>query len=875
MLMGLTLSDLDSLWIGHDDLDSTWISEDDLDHLDAADGSPDSVVYVDASGKVGIGTHTPSAELEVIGTVDADGFTINGTPVGTSTDSYWNLTDNDIGFPSGNVGVGTSTPDAKFQVVGGRGHDVQICGSNFALYAMNSNGNTSFLGATDYAVYGRNALSKKLGALGVDNYGVYAADTLAGSFGFLAGTHELASYGAFGKHAGGNEGALGAGLSGVYGYSRDDWGINGYTETQSGVRGQNWTSNTEGGLASPEHGVYGTAAGDSVFGFLAGRVGGDDYGAYGRYGRGPSTEGALGTISWGVYGKAETDSVFGFLGGAVPLAGSPAGAYGQVNVDTWGALGFENTGAVGVSHYGVGVHGQTLSDVGVLGENADTQTFGELGGKTRGVYGYSMNKAWGSGGIATEDEGVFGTGPTSNEGRLGTVDYGAYGEHAGSGNHGHLGSDSCGAHGVHVPTGHYGQLGTAIAGALGESPETTLGGLGTPDYGAYGHHIQGHYGYFGSETIGAYGEHINGSWGSLGGEHTGAYGENDNGNYGVLGDELYGAYGFHDVSGNYGGFGSQDYGAYGHNTTSGCYGFLGGSGDADFGVFGHHGGSGNYGFIGDELYGVVGYDGTSGNFGRLGLEYYGGWMENANGNLATLAGTSHGVQGANINGNHGLLGTDMYGVYAVNGNSNYGWIAGESVALQGVNEVSGTWVAFAGPLHAGILHGDVNITGNLHVSGTLSKSSGEFLIDHPLDPENKYLHNSFVESPDMMNVYNGNVILDDSGEATVEMPEWFEALNRDFRYQLTPIGLSGPNLYVAEEISGSRFKIAGGEAGMKVSWLVTGVRQDPYSNMNRIPVEEDKPEDERGYYLHPEAYGLSEDRGIARVIAGYASADGE
>ena len=74
--------------------------------------------------------------------------------------------------------------------------------------------------------------------------------------------------------------------------------------------------------------------------------------------------------------------------------------------------------------------------------------------------------------------------------------------------------------------------------------------------------------------------------------------------------------------------------------------------------------------------------------------------------------------------------------------------------------------------------------GDVDVDGRLSKAAGSFKIDHPLDPANKYLYHSFVESPDMMNVYNGNIVTDDRGRAVVEMPEWFEALNRDFRYQL-------------------------------------------------------------------------------------------
>jgi hypothetical protein len=107
----------------------------------------------------------------------------------------------------------------------------------------------------------------------------------------------------------------------------------------------------------------------------------------------------------------------------------------------------------------------------------------------------------------------------------------------------------------------------------------------------------------------------------------------------------------------------------------------------------------------------------------------------------------------------------------------------------------------------------------------------------------------------MMNIYNGNVELDANGAATVEMPGYFETLNREFRYQLTSIGGAAPNLHVAAEIEGNRFEIAGGVPGMRVSWQVTGVRHDPYAAANRIAVETDKPEGERGTYLHAAAYG--------------------
>ena len=113
-----------------------------------------------------------------------------------------------------------------------------------------------------------------------------------------------------------------------------------------------------------------------------------------------------------------------------------------------------------------------------------------------------------------------------------------------------------------------------------------------------------------------------------------------------------------------------------------------------------------------------------------------------------------------------------------------------------------------------------------------------------------------------MNVYNGNATLDKQGKAWVELPGWFEALNRDFRYQLTPIGGPGPDLYIAQEVQNNRFQIAGGSAGLRVSWQVTGIRQDADANAHRIPVEERKPADERGLYLHPTELGEPVELGL-------------
>lgn len=143
--------------------------------------------------------------------------------------------------------------------------------------------------------------------------------------------------------------------------------------------------------------------------------------------------------------------------------------------------------------------------------------------------------------------------------------------------------------------------------------------------------------------------------------------------------------------------------------------------------------------------------------------------------------------------------------------------------------------------------------GNVNVAGSLSKGGGSFKIDHPLDPENKYLYHSFVESPDMMNVYNGNITTDAHGEATVTLPDYFEALNRDFRYQLTAVG-TFTQLIIKEKLEDNSFVIASSVPNVEVSWQITGIRQDAFANKNRIPNEVDKKGSEIGTYLHPEAF---------------------
>jgi hypothetical protein len=218
------------------------------------------------------------------------------------------------------------------------------------------------------------------------------------------------------------------------------------------------------------------------------------------------------------------------------------------------------------------------------------------------------------------------------------------------------------------------------------------------------------------------------------------------------------------------------------------------------------------------------------------------------------SGSGNGVEGESTNGNgvrggsssriySGVYGENLSGSgFGIHARSNTpGNIPGVfGAALLAENTINGGY--------AGIFDGKVRVTGHL------DKSGGGFGIDHPVDPANRCLYHSFVESPDMMNVYNGNVSTDAEGNATVELPGYFEALNRDFRYQLTPIGEFAQAI-VAEEVKDNRFKIKTDKPNVRVSRQITGIRQDAWANAHPMEVEVEKPEGQRGKYLTPEEHG--------------------
>ncbi len=287
---------------------------------------------------------------------------------------------------------------------------------------------------------------------------------------------------------------------------------------------------------------------------------------------------------------------------------------------------------------------------------------------------------------------------------------------------------------------------------------------------------------------------------------------------------------------------SGNAGVYGKSGMSGVIGETASTSATDSGILGRNTGTGagvtgtNSGGMGPGVVGVSGV-GVSDPKTSSSAGVYGSGSKN--GVVGeTASGTDSGVLGQNTAAGAGVTGISRSGTGVV----------GISTSGTGVVGISGTGLA-----------GQFN--GNVDVVGTLNKSALTFKIDHPLDPAQKYLLHASVESAEMKNIYDGVAVLDADGAAVVALPAWFEALNTEFRYQLTCIGGYAP-VYIAEEVQDNRFKLAGGREGLKVSWQITGIRKDRYAQTHPLLVEQEKPVQERGYYRHPDLYGEPKEKGI-------------
>jgi hypothetical protein len=372
---------------------------------------------------------------------------------------------------------------------------------------------------------------------------------------------------------------------------------------------------------------------------------------------------------------------------------------------------------------------------------------------------------------------------------------------------------------------------------------------------------------------------------SSGATGTGVFGRATNTkgvNFGVQGQTASTAAGSAGVSGNDTATTGQVYGVFGstNSTTTNAMGVSGYEGATKGQVYGVNGNTsstgpfaaavnGYEGATTGQVYGVYGSTSSTTNY-AAGVSGYEGA---ATGQVWGISGGTDSPDGAGVSGYDSATSGGTGGSFTAAGTSGtaigvFGQTSSPGGAGGAFTNLSGGTapvIVGNGASYKQIFQvnaaGDGFFAGNLNVTGKLTKGSGSFKIDDPLDPANKYLSHSFVESPDMMNVYNGNVTTDKHGLATVVLPDYFEALNRDFRYQLTVIGQFA-QAFVAKKIANNRFVIRTSKPNVELSWQVTGIRQDAYANAYRIQVEEEKPPQEQGHYLHPELFGASEQQAI-------------
>jgi hypothetical protein len=623
------------------------------------------------------------------------------------------------------------------------------------------------------------------------------------------------------------------GIAGVYGSATAAAGI--------GVQGV--ATSTAGGKSTGVSGISSSAAGTGVSGQgSAFGVTGTAANAGGIGVRGTSTDiSDITGIDFGVQGIASDSTGAGVNGTNKALTGNAFGVSGNSSSTSTKAAAVN--GSEGASTGQVyGVNGNTSSTgpfaAGVNGyEGANT-------GQVSGVSGFAQSAGQGSAGVAGVEEattgqvfGVSGGTPSTTTNAAGVNGYEGAATGTVFGVNGNTSSAGPGAAGVN------GFEGATTGQVFGVNGSTLSNGTGSA----------GVIGFEGSTTGNVFG--VNGSTTSSG-----------NGSAGVFGNAeatTGSVYGVNGISQSPNGFG-----VFGNNTaTSGPAVGVGGSSISPNGS-GVSGSSPNIA--------VVGYNQNCNSNGCTpGTGIGGQFFTAAGGTLlqglsgpsfssltpvftvdGTGKGTFNGGVSSTINNPNGnaIVATNnatsgsAAALVGISYSSSAAGIAGYNYStsggggLYGESHSASAAAIFGANMGGGLggsFSGGVFVSGNLNVTGTITAGTKDFKIDDPIDPERKFLYHASIESWEMANLYSGNVVLDRRGEAVVDLPEWFEALNRDFRYQLTTIGRAA-QVYIAKEIENHRFKIAGGRAGMKVSWQVTGVRHDAWAQSHPLQVEEEK-----------------------------------
>jgi hypothetical protein len=724
-----------------------------------------------------------------------------------------------INFATGQVfpGAGTiSGVTAGTGLTGGGSSGNVTINLNTALVPLLS-GNNSFTG--NETIAGSVTSSSNL------SYAIEGVDSSAGGSGLFGMATSTSGYssGVFGTSAS----TTGSGVSGnatsTTGYTN---GVYGRTASSSGTGVGGAATSTTGYT----NGVYGTSAspnGTGVSGVATSSTGGaNGVGGSTASPNGAGVSGVNNATAGGIGVTGTALATSGYSDGVWGLSASPngTGVFGSATSTTGNAIGTSGTSA---SPNGTGVQGVSTSATGGNGVNGISLA---TSGYTNGVYGKNTSvNGTGVNGQATSTTGnTVGTSGTSAS----PNGVGVYGVNTST-------TGGTGVNGISNATSGYGSgvfgssASPAGAGVQGVSTSAT-GGIGVSGVSnATTGQVYGVSGGTNSTSDGAAG--VNGYEGSSTGR-------------------VYGLNGSASSSTNF----AAGVSGYESATTGLVYGVYGGTASSEgVAVQGEDrsltGGTGVSGIARATSGYASGVQGTSVSPNGTGISGYNNSGTGGNGVFGSAIST--GVWSAGVNGVAGPSGTGVNGTSPNVGVAGYAENPCGPSSCPLASGTGGQFAAGAGGLILQGLTGATNIdthqvfyvdasgdgyfAGNLNVTGKVVKGSGSFKIDDPLDPANKYLSHSFVESPDMMNVYNGNVKTDKFGRATVELPEYFEALNSDFRYQLTVMGQFAQAI-VATKIGHNRFVIRTSKPSVEVSWQVTGIRKDAYAAANRIPVEEEK-----------------------------------
>ncbi len=218
-------------------------------------------------------------------------------------DNDWMLSGNDIySIPSGNVGIGTSTPMYRL-------HTVDTTPSSDAPAIYGEHAVTDFYGIGVQGVSLYKGVAGSVSATGSSSYyGVFGSASTSNTGGIV--------YGVYGSGSGGatSYGVYGNGSSyGVYGKNNSS-GNFGYLGGDYGAYGKNNNSGNYGYFGSFLYGVYGKHSFTGNYGYL----GSDSYGVYGVASSG---------LDYGVYGYNSGTNAAGYLGGVYGVYGSSGSTY--------------------------------------------------------------------------------------------------------------------------------------------------------------------------------------------------------------------------------------------------------------------------------------------------------------------------------------------------------------------------------------------------------------------------------------------------------------------------------------------------------------------------------------------------------------------